>query len=88
MHRSAVGSRLPILPILITAFRAVVEGRQFQAFIPAMSEEMTISMIFILFPCPPFFITVAPIFFLFKPLLVFSLLPELILFFLTLLFIQ
>jgi hypothetical protein len=44
MDRLAVGLRLPILPILIAAFWTVMSGRQFQTFIPAMSEEGTIPL--------------------------------------------
>jgi hypothetical protein len=43
-NRPAVGLRLPKLPILFTAFQAIVSSRQFQTFIPAMSEERTIPM--------------------------------------------
>ena len=39
MDRSAVGLRLPKLPILIAAFWIVMFGRQLQIFIPSMSEE-------------------------------------------------
>ena len=44
MDRPAVGSRLPILPILIAAFWTVMSGRQLQTFVAAVSEERTIPM--------------------------------------------
>jgi hypothetical protein len=44
MDRSTVGLRLPKLPIMITAFRAIVLGRQPQTFIPAMLEERKVLM--------------------------------------------
>ena len=46
MDRPAVDLRLPKLLILIAAFWTVMSGRQFQTFIPAMSEERIIPMRF------------------------------------------
>jgi hypothetical protein len=42
LDKSAVGLRLPILPILITAFKAVTPSGQLQTFVLAMPEERII----------------------------------------------
>ena len=42
--QTAVGLRLPKLPILLTALWAIISSRQFQTFIPTMFEERTIPM--------------------------------------------
>jgi hypothetical protein len=55
MDRLAVDLRLPKLPILIAAFWTVMSGRQFQTFIPAVSEERIILVRFSLLPFIPFF---------------------------------
>ena len=44
MDRLTVGLRLPKLPILFAALWTIIFGRQFQTFVPAMSEERTIPM--------------------------------------------
>ena len=46
MDRPAVDLRLPKLPILIASFWTVMSGRQFQTFVPAVSEERTIPVRF------------------------------------------
>jgi hypothetical protein len=51
MDGSAIDSILPILSVLIAAFRAIVQYRKFQALIPAMSEERTSPMCTLLFSC-------------------------------------
>ncbi|MVG17160.1 hypothetical protein EF849_22295, partial [Aeromonas jandaei] len=49
MDRTAVDSRLPILGILIIAFRAVIFSRQLQAFVPTILEERAFPMRLFLF---------------------------------------
>ena len=71
MYRSVVDSYSAILPILITAFRTIIKGRQFQAFIPAMPKKGKIPMIFISFSKFYFFIMTSFILFFFKHLLIF-----------------
>ena len=44
MDRPTVDLRLPKLLILLTTLWAIITIRQFQTFIPAMSEERTIQM--------------------------------------------
>ena len=58
MDRPMVDLRLPKLPILIAVFWTVMSGRQFQTFIPAVSEERTIPVRFGLLPFIPLFFPV------------------------------
>jgi hypothetical protein len=51
MDGSAIDSILPILSVLITAFRAIAQCRKLQALIPAMHEERTSPMCTLLFSC-------------------------------------
>jgi hypothetical protein len=51
MDESAIGSILPILSVLVTAFRAIVQCRKLQILIPAMPEECTSLMCTLLFSC-------------------------------------
>jgi hypothetical protein len=44
MDRPAVGLRSPELSILIIAFKAIIQSRQFQTFIPIVSEERVVPM--------------------------------------------
>ena len=62
MDTLAVGLRLPKLPILFAAFRTVIFGRQFQTFVPAVSEERTIPVRFGLLPFIPFFFKLTLVF--------------------------
>ena len=81
MDRPAVGLRLPKLPILFAALWIVIFGRQFQTFVPAMSEERIIPMQFSLLSFVPLFFLLMLVFLLFQPTLI-------ILFLLPLPFIQ
>ena len=58
MDRPAVGVRLPKLPILFTTLWEIISSRQFQTFIPTMSEERTIPMRFSLLSFIPLFFPV------------------------------
>jgi hypothetical protein len=49
MDGSAIDSILPILSVLITAFRAIVQCKKLQTLIPAMPEELTSPMCTLLF---------------------------------------
>jgi hypothetical protein len=51
MDGSAIDSILPILSVLVTAFRAIVQCRKLQTLIPAMPEESTSPMCTLLFSC-------------------------------------
>jgi hypothetical protein len=51
MDGSAIDSILPILSVLVTAFRAIVQCRKLQTLIPAMPEERTSPMCTLLFSC-------------------------------------
>jgi Zn-dependent protease with chaperone function len=44
MHGSAIDSILPILSVLVTAFRTIVQRGELQTLIPAMPEERTSPM--------------------------------------------
>ena len=66
MDRSAVGLRLPKLPIVITALWTITPGRQLQTFVPAMSEERTILMQFSLLSFVPLFFVLTLVFLLFS----------------------
>jgi hypothetical protein len=48
---SAIDSFLPILSVLITAFRAIVQCGELQTLVPAMPEECASPMCTLLFPC-------------------------------------
>jgi hypothetical protein len=50
MDGSAIDSLLPILKVLVTAFRAVSQCGEFQSLIPAVSEECAPPMCTLLFP--------------------------------------
>jgi hypothetical protein len=58
-------SFLPILSVLITAFRAIVQCGELQTLVPAMPEECTSPMCTLLFPCMLFQFSSA--YFFFKP---------------------
>jgi hypothetical protein len=51
MDGSAIDSVLPILSVLVTAFREIVQCRKLQTLIPAMPEERTSPMCTLLFSC-------------------------------------
>jgi hypothetical protein len=51
MEGSAIDSILPILSVLVTAFRAIVQCRKLQPLVPAMPEERTSPMCMLLFSC-------------------------------------
>jgi hypothetical protein len=51
MDGSAIDSILPILSVLVTAFRTIVQCRKLQTLIPAMPEERTSPMCTLLFSC-------------------------------------
>jgi hypothetical protein len=48
MDGSAIDSILPILSVLVTAFRAIVQRRKLQTLIPTMPEEHTPPMCMLL----------------------------------------
>jgi hypothetical protein len=51
MDGSAIGSILPILSVLVTAFRTIVQRGELQTLIPAMPEERTSPMCTLLLSC-------------------------------------
>jgi hypothetical protein len=51
VNGSAIDSSLPIFNVLITAFRAIIHHRKFQALIPAMPEECASPMCMFLLSC-------------------------------------
>jgi hypothetical protein len=51
MDGSAIASILPILSVLVTAFRTIVQRGELQTLIPAMPEECTSPMRTLLFSC-------------------------------------
>jgi hypothetical protein len=57
MDGSAIGSILPILSALVTAFRAIVQCRKLQTLIPTMPEERTIPMCRLLLSCMFFYLS-------------------------------
>jgi hypothetical protein len=70
MDGSAIDSFLPILSVLITAFRAIVQCGELQALVPAVPEERVSPMRMLLFPCMLFQLS-SMCFFLKPPLLLF-----------------
>jgi hypothetical protein len=70
MNGSAIDSFLPILSVLITAFRAIVQGGELQTLIPAVPEELARPMCTLLLLCMLF--QRSSVHFIFKsPLLLF-----------------
>jgi hypothetical protein len=51
MDESVIDSILPILIVLVTAFRTIVQCGELQTLIPAMLEERTSPMCTLLFSC-------------------------------------
>jgi hypothetical protein len=51
MDGSAIDSFLPILSVLITTFRAIVQCGELQTLVPAMPEECASPMCTLLFSC-------------------------------------
>jgi hypothetical protein len=65
MDGSAIDSILPILSVLVTAFKAIVQRGEFQTLIPAVPEKHTSPMRTLLFSC--MFFSLSSVRFLFKP---------------------
>jgi hypothetical protein len=51
MEGSEIDSILPILSVLVTAFRTIVQRGELQTLIPAMPEERTSPMCMLLLSC-------------------------------------
>jgi hypothetical protein len=81
---SAIDSCLPILSVLITAFRAIVQCGNLQTLVPAMPEECASPMCTLLFPCMLFQLSSVRFFFKSSPLLFVFLLLVAFFFLLTL----
>jgi hypothetical protein len=88
MDGSAIDSFLPILSILVTAFRAIVQCGELQTLVPAVPEERAAPMCTLLFSCMLFQLS-SVCFFFKSPLLLFVfLLLVAFLFLLTLPFVK
>jgi hypothetical protein len=70
MNGAAIDSILPILSVLVTAFRAIVQYRKLQTLIPTMPEERTSPT------CTPGLVHVLLSFFCALPLQTFMLPPR------------
>jgi hypothetical protein len=82
MNGSAIDSSLPIFNVLITAFRAIIYRRKFQALISAMPEECASPMCTFLLPCMLF--QLPPVRFFLEPPLILFVSPFLVVLFLLL----
>jgi hypothetical protein len=82
MDGSAIDSILPILSVLVTAFRVIVQRGELQTLIPAVPEERTSPMRTLLLSC--MFFSLSSVRFLFKPPLLVLVFLFLVAFFLLL----